>query len=391
MRKLKIEVGDKMKKVVIIGAGQTGRGYAARYLVEKGYKDVTFIDRNHELVKLMDEDKQFTIHFYHKDRTPVFVSNYRIYDSHSVEAKAAIHDCDMLLTAVGEQNLKDVADQIAEGLMDKKKFTTIITFENGINPARVLRNHLKEKATDGQYLVSQSCIFCSTVNVLQTRLDILSQNENYCPYDCDELKEELDFIGALPVKNFENFLKRKVYTYNCLAGLISYCGYIKGYEIYGDAANDLEVSEMMDRLLVDLNPALAKYFGITVEEQAAFAQKAIDKFKDRKILDYNVKNGRAAIRKLGPTERIMAPMKIIKDFGGDTRILEFNAAAALVYWEELQGNGSEPVLEVSPIEKFCEITLTELNSELAKHVDMYFNRIKDKRSCINLINLVYDI
>lgn len=379
-----------MKKVVIIGAGQTGRGYVGRYLAEKQYKDVTYVDKNHDLVARMDEDRCFSVHFYHMDRTPVIVSNFRAYNTYSIEAKAAIHNCDMLITSVGEENLSDVAEQIADGLKNKEKFTTIITFENGINPAKVLRNHLGKLNVEGKYLVSQSAIFCSTVNIIETRLDILSQNENYCPYDADELKEELDFIGATPVQNFEKFFKRKIYTYNCLAGIISYCGYLKGYQVYGDAANDIEISEIMNKLLKELNPPLARYFNISIEEQEEFADKALDKFKDKKILDYNVKNGRAAIRKLGPTERIVAPMNIIKEANGDTSILEFNAAAALVYWEELQGNGSEPLIEGLPIEKLCEVSQIDSNSDLARRIEKYYNLIKVNRNNIKLLELIFE-
>ena len=66
-----------------------------------------------------------------------------------------------------------------------------------------------------------------------------------------------------------------------MAGLISYCGYIKDYEVYGDAANDPDIAEMMDILLEDLNPALQDYFQITKEDQEEFAQRAMRKMKTK--------------------------------------------------------------------------------------------------------------
>lgn len=378
-----------MKKAVVIGAGQTGRGYLVRFLFEKNY-DITLIDKNEQLIDYLQEDKAFCIHFYSKDRTPLYVHGLKAYLSYSTEAKQAIHDADIIFTSVGEQNLGDVAKQIQEGIAGREDRVVMLTAENGINPGKVLTNHLKDLGVKEDFTVSMTAVFCSTVALDKTRLDILSMNEYYFPFDVDAL-DEIDFEGAVPIHDFEKFLKRKIYTYNCLAGLISYCGYIKDYDVYGDAANDPDIAEMMDILLEDLNPALQDYFQITKEDQEEFAQRAMRKMKNKDILDFNVKNGRAAKRKLGPTERIMSPMKILKEHGKDTRIMEFVAAAALVYWEELQGNGSEPVLTKSPIETFCDINSLSVDDAMVKRVEKYYELIKANRHNICMKELVYSV
>ena len=378
-----------MKKAVVIGAGQTGRGYLVRFLFEKNY-DITLIDKNQTLIDYLQEDKAFCIHFYSKDRTPLYVHGLKACLSYSEEAKNAIHDADIIFTSVGEQNLGDVAKQIQEGISGRKDKVVMLTAENGINPGRVLRQHLTDLNVKEDFTVSMTAVFCSTVALDKTRLDILSMNEYYFPFDVDAI-DTIDFEGAVPIHNFEKFLKRKIYTYNCLAGLISYCGYVKDYEVYGDAANDPDIAEMMDILLEDLNPALQDYFEITKEDQEKFAQRAMRKMKDRDILDFNVKNGRAAKRKLGPTERIMSPMKILKEHDKDTRIMEFVAGAALVYWEELQGNGSEPMLEKPPIETFCDLNGLSLEDPMVKRVSKYYELIKANRHHVCMKELVYSV
>jgi mannitol-1-phosphate 5-dehydrogenase len=376
-----------MKKSVIIGAGQTGRGYVARYLHDKNH-EITFIEKKQDLVSLLKNDKAFNIHFYNKDRTPVHIDNYEVYEVYSEEAGKAIYNADYIFTAVGEQNLADTAAQIKAGIAGKSKNTVIVTCENGINPGKVLKNHMESLNIKENYEVSQTAVFCSTVILKETRLDILSQNETYFPYDCDNLREKLELEGAVPVRGFENFLKRKIYTYNCLAGLISYCGYIKGFEIFSEAANNKDIMETIETLLKELNPALEKYFGISEKEQADFSQKAFDKFRDVSILDYVIKNGRDAKRKLGPTERIMAPIKIIKDNNGDTKILEFVAAAALCYWEEQQENGREEKLTQDSAEKFCELNNLDINDQITKNVKNYLKIIKENRNNINITEII---
>lgn len=375
-----------MKKAVVIGAGQTGRGYVTRFLYQKGY-DITFMDKNEELVRMLDEDKAFSIHFYKKDRTPIYVHGFKAYPIYSKEGDEAIREADMIVTSTGEQNLGEVADQVKKGMQGKTKKTVFLTAENGINPAKVLRTHLQNVGVEGDYIVTQTAVFCSTVSVHDTRLDILSMNEAYFPYDADEL-DELDFEGAVPVHDFEKFFKRKIYTYNCLAGLISYCGYIKGYEVYGDAACDPDVDATMMKLMEDLNPALQDYFQITKEDQEAFTNRALAKFRDKSILDYNIKNGRAPRRKLGPMERIMSPMKILLDHDKDPRIMEFVAAAALVYWDELQGK-TEPKMDKDLITTFCEINDLEGNEPVVEHVKHYLYEIKKNRDNINIMQILY--
>jgi len=373
-------------KAVIFGAGQTGRGYIARYLVDKNY-DISFVEINRELISKLNEDKFFNIHFYDQDRTPFVVSGFNAYYLDD-QVIPLISQADLIFTAMGEQNLKYVAPYIVSSLNFRKNKAIIITNENGINPARVLRDEIKKHTTQNNYLVSQTAVFCSTVNVKGTRLDIFSQNETYYPYDCDELTTGLNLKGAVPVHNFENFLKRKIYTYNALAGIISYLGYLKGYSIYGEAANDEEISYIMDLLLKELNPALAEYFNISLKEQETFANKALTKFKNRNILDYVIKNGRDAFRKLGKTERIIAPMKIIEDHGGNADILYLNAAAALTYWKELSGNGREPLMSGTPLQELAKILDTDEENELIKKIEAFYNKIIEDRDHIKLFRLL---
>lgn len=371
------------KKAVIIGAGQTGRGYVARYLVEKNY-EITFIDCDKQLISYLQEDVFFCIHFYNKDRSPFMVKSYKAYLNTDKNSIQAIHDADYIFTSIGEQNLVKISKIIAKGLEKKQKNTAIFTNENGINPAKVLRNSLDELNIQANYVVSQTAVFCSTININSTRLDILSQNDNYYPYDADEFKNDLDFIGAVKIHNFENFLKRKIYTYNCLAGIISYCGFLKGYDIYGEAANDSEIVAIMDTLLTQLNPALADYFNIPLSDQIEFSNKALVKFKDKHILDYVIKNGRDAKRKLGETERIIAPMRIIEKHHGNADILYFNAAAALYYWQKLSHNGREVIMTRPPIQELCYILSIDENSALAKKVSYYFDYIQSNETNIKL-------
>ena len=51
-----------MKKAVIIGAGQTGRGFIAPIVQENGYA-ITFLDKDHALVEQLRKEKEYTVSY----------------------------------------------------------------------------------------------------------------------------------------------------------------------------------------------------------------------------------------------------------------------------------------------------------------------------------------
>ena len=47
-----------MSKIVVVGAGKTGRGFIAR-LLQEASEEVNFIDKNVELVEALNKEKEF--------------------------------------------------------------------------------------------------------------------------------------------------------------------------------------------------------------------------------------------------------------------------------------------------------------------------------------------
>lgn len=375
-----------MKKIVIFGAGQTGRGYVVR-CIDEPQMEISFIDNNKSLISKINSDQFYSIHFYKKDRTPFLVETIKGYHIED-DISLVLEEADIILTSVGEQNLLSVAETIKNNWKSNKQLPQFLTCENGINPGKVLHDSLVKLFGDQfEFNVSQTAVFCSTINLDTTRLDILSQNIDHFPYDGDHYKGDIQFRGGEKINDFEKYLKRKIYTYNCFAGVISYMGYIKGYELFADAANDEEILRIIDELQVSLNPSLAKYFDISLDEQKDFSNKAMIKFQDRSIIDYCLKNGRAAKRKLGKTERIYAPYSIIKSNELDTEVLPMNAAAALIYWDELQGI-SEPDLPINHRQILSELLEISEEDSYIEKVLYYYNKIKENREDLKLLSIL---
>ena len=85
-------MGDwrNMKEAVLIGAGQTGRGFIAPILQTNAYH-ITFIDKNKELIDRLNAEKSYTVHYFGDGKEPVTVTGY---DAYTTADEEVIFDYD---------------------------------------------------------------------------------------------------------------------------------------------------------------------------------------------------------------------------------------------------------------------------------------------------------
>ena len=105
-----------MKKAVMYGGGNIGRGFIGALLSQSGY-EVTFIDVAEPVVKHLQEHRRYPIRIVstegHED---VWVENVTAVNGNLPEAVDAIADCDIMATAVGARILKFIVPNIVAGL-----------------------------------------------------------------------------------------------------------------------------------------------------------------------------------------------------------------------------------------------------------------------------------
>lgn len=350
-----------MSKAVIIGAGKTGRGFAARLIYESG-GEIIFIDKNEKLVNELNDKGSYKIRFFGGEKESVEISGYAAYTWEN----ANIKDAELILVSVGGTNLKAVGEKLKGILSDDRKYY-IITCENASSPSKVLSEAIGK---DNVY-VSESTIFCTTTE--NGGLDINSEDYPYLQFDAELLDGYVPCFGALkPIKGSGNFLTRKLFTYNAASCIIAYLGYLKGYEDYAAAANDTEIQSELDKNYAETNKAMCLEFGYGEAEQKEFALLSRNKFCNKTIVDTVARNAREPQRKLGRNERVIGPMLLLDKYGLDTSVLEKTAAAMLLYdntaeteWQKIKAeNTPGEILEIiaglKPGEKLYENILGRL-------------------------------
>lgn len=361
-----------MGKIVIIGAGRTGRGFIGRLLAEGGV-EFTFIDKDAALVDALNAQGCYDVHFFGDVRLPFSVAGYQA----CTWQDADLSDAELIFTAVGGSNLADVGHSLAEKLVPGKAYY-IIAAENAKGPSKTLKDAILEggdssvsaddrasagagsKLNESDIRVSEATVFCTTIEsgaitgsaaggenasdgavsgeasaddgAPARDLSIHSENYPYLQFNADLLGDYVPEVAAIrPVKGFGDFLTRKLFTYNAASGIISYLGALKGYENYAEAANDPEILALMDQNYAVSNSVLCKLFGYDPKDQEEFAKLSRDKFLNRTIVDSIERNAHDPLRKIGPNERIMGPLRLILQEGGDGSVLEKTAAALLCY------------------------------------------------------------
>ena len=310
-----------MSKVVIVGAGKTGRGFLARLLREQ---QVVLIDKNQELIDGLNRAGKIEIDFFGGKKPSLAVPFVGAYTWENVPPRV-FADADVILVSVGGPNLADVGAALRPYVSADSR---IIVCENASSPAK----KLGEAIGIAGLRIAESTVFCTTIEREKGSLAINSEWYPYLQFDGDAFGADAPVMDGLKaVSNFGGFLDRKLFTYNSASCIIAYLGALKGYTVYGDAANDPQILSLLDRNYAIINECICREYGYEEQDQREFALLSRDKFTDRTLVDTIARNAREPQRKITPAERIVLPMLLQQKYGKDSSILEMTLAAALRY------------------------------------------------------------
>ena len=161
-----------MKKAVMYGAGNIGRGFIGKVLSESGY-EVCFLDIVPEVIDAFNKNHEYRVHIVSNDGDHYdVVKNVEAVNANTPEAAERIADCDLMATAVGVNVLPYIIDNIAKGIalrMERSgKPLNIILAENQLNADQIMRDYIYEKLNDGDVYKRQK-IRISKGSLQQTR------------------------------------------------------------------------------------------------------------------------------------------------------------------------------------------------------------------------------
>ena len=320
-------MGDwrNMKEAVLIGAGQTGRGFIAPILQTNAYH-ITFIDKNKELIDRLNAEKSYTVHYFGDGKEPVTITGYDAYTTVDEEVIEKLAHSDLITTSVFAGNIKELVGLLsAAAELCGEKQLRIVCCENGV--------HVKQPLVDANISdsISEGVIFCTTLQPKEKSLALISEDVAELPVD-GSVKGMIPDIAGMPLEaDFPSLIQRKIYTYNFMSAIVAYLGDYLQYEVYGEAANDPQIMELMDRAVPVVSTIIAREYAVEQDVQLAFTMRAVHKFRNREIYDTVYRNARQAQRKLNKEVRLYEPLRLAEKYGQKCGYILLAAAAAMRY------------------------------------------------------------
>ena len=338
-----------MKKAIMYGAGNIGRGFIGKVFSDSGY-EVCFLDIMQDVIDEMNRRGEYTVRIVSNEgETDTTVRPVRAVNSTTEQAVQEIADCDIMATAVGVNILPRVAPAIARGVIARMEQSgrplNIILCENQLEVDVLMRGWLyacfndeqKKWADENLGLVEPSIgrMVPPLTPEMRAKDKLLICVEPYCelPVDRDAFKGEIpDLVGLVPYSPFEFYIKRKLFLHNGGHALCAYLGNLKGYEYIWQAIADPEIREAARASMLASAHALIARFGEGVRENV---ERNVDdllrRFQNRALKDTVARVGADPVRKLRRNDRVVGAALFCLEQGVDPSPIITGIVAALKF------------------------------------------------------------
>ncbi len=337
-----------MRKAVVFGAGNIGRGFIGQLLSESGFETV-FVDVVQDLVNELNRRGWYPIRIVtNKQETEIVVDSVRAINAKDAKAVAqAISESSIVFTAVGGSSLRHIASPLAQGIELRRRAgcgpLNVIICENMVGADDHLRSLvLAESPTDEtrsfvadhvgfvMASVGRMVPVASEEELKDDRLRLLV--EPYCllPVDADAIVGSIPAIrGVEPLRPFAYQIHLKLYCHNCGHAIAAYLGHLRGYRYIYECIDDCELKSALSAALEESAKALSSHHAVGIEKVHAHIEDLLVRFANRRLSDTVERVGRDPIRKLGPDDRLVGAARLAEAHGIEPRFLALGIAAAL--------------------------------------------------------------
>ena len=396
-----------MKKALMYGAGNIGRGFIGQLLDMSGYA-ISFIDVNMDVINRLNTDKQYPIYITEGESYREYiVTNVSGVNGRDNEAIAeAIAEADIMATAVGVNILKFIAEPFAGGVRRRMQKgidapLNVIICENMIEAdkyfAGLVKNYLTEE--EAEYFDTHIGLVEPSIGrmVPATPKEIADKNplavcvEPYCelPVDKDAFKGEIPAIkNMVPFAPFSFYIRRKLFMHNMSHALTAYFGALRGYTYIWEAIQDSDIKALAREALRESSEALKGEYGVSMQELEDFSNNLIERFENKLLGDTIERVGKDTKRKLSINDRFVGVALLCQKQGTLPKHILAGLSAGLHFAKE----GDDASIEVSSyardygvkeaLEKYCGISPT---STIAEIVEDYYDKIKNNVAISDLI------
>lgn len=318
------------KKIVVIGAGKIGRSFIGQVFSRSDY-EVVFVDINKVLIDMINREKAYRVIVKDHDKEEVLLIEHikGVALEDVVSTTAELKDAGIVSLSVGQQGLQTAIPIIARALLARRKDygdlpLDIIIAENMRNADIFIGEELKRYLPDDYPLhqlvglvetsIGKMVPIMTREDIGEDPLQVFAEPYNSLIVAKNSFLNPLPDIPFLaPKENIKAWVDRKLFIHNLGHATAAYLG----YQAHPDA---LYISEVLDdkKLLMDVRQTMLQAADIL---QALypdeFTQKQLEehiddllyRFRNRNLGDTLFRVGCDLQRKLGPEDRLTAPLR----------------------------------------------------------------------------------
>ncbi len=384
-----------MKKAVMYGAGNIGRGFIGQMFHKSGY-EVVFIDVNPAVITSLNEQNGYPIVIASEDElVNEWVENVSAVDGKDTKAVSrVIADADIMATAVGANILKWIAEPIAIGLElrwqeNVKEPLNILLCENLMNAGSIMEKLIKTHISH-----ENLGLFKNNVGLVETSIGRMvpvmtkeRQKENpLCiwvePYDQIPLDKKAfkgdipKLVGAILYTPFKYYVEKKLYIHNMGHAMVAYMGQLYNYELISEAVKDPIIRKMVVGAMNEVAEGLSKHYNTSITELQKHIDDLISRFENPYLGDTIERVGADPLRKLLVDDRLIGAGNYCIREGVSPVFISMGIACALLFKdkndtkfidfkEKIKRNGVESALQ--------SINEAKMDRKLASYINHYYD------------------
>ncbi len=333
------------EKVVVFGAGATGRGHVGLLAWQAGF-EIVFVDKKPELLEVLSRTGQYLVKLHGQRCQEITVSGYRVYHHlDRVRVADEIRDAALILTAVFDQNLPDVAQTISQGVSacrraDRVRPLNCIACENMMDSSSTLGRHVRallsaeDAAWCDQYVGFPDSMISRVVPRPEPDpLVIVAEDYNEWTARAEAFRgSKPAALAALElVDNQTARLERKLFLHNGGHAVCGYVGFHRSHRFIHEAVADPVVAQHVLGAMDELGDVVRRRWGFSAESVEAYKQDFCRRGAIAEMRDEILRVVRDPIRKLSPRERLVAPAKLAVEYGLPRTWIVRGIVAALRY------------------------------------------------------------
>lgn len=336
-----------MKKAVMYGAGNIGRGFIGALMSQSGY-EVTFVDVAPDVVTALQEKNTYPLRYVACDGyEDVWVRNVTAVNGNDTDAVSeVIADCQIMATAVGVRILKFIAPNIVAGLRKRWARTdaplNIIICENLVGADKLLEGLLKEQLTAEEcahFDKTVGLVVASIGRMVPVQTETMKDGEplrvcveryGILPVDKAAFRGEIPAINnMIPYEPFDYYHKRKLYVHNLGHSMCAYLGDLLGLEYIYQVIAVPQIRTLVQNAMQESALALSKKYEADYSELLEHIADLLFRFGNAALGDTCRRVGGDPARKLGPDDRLIGAAKTALQMGVDPVYISIGAAAGV--------------------------------------------------------------